>query len=134
MSVLKEPSPRAHELTTAADEAAASGGAEPMVVARLGPSATLGEMALLYNTTRTATVTAREPSSVYSLSRAAYQITLIEGTDTLADDGTEKDDPQDSSTRLRALRAFPWLLEQVIACWLHADCMLIACWALRAFP
>ena len=46
----------------------------PVVVARLGAAACLGEMALLYNSTRTATVTASEPSHAFKLSRAAYQV------------------------------------------------------------
>ena len=66
------------------------------VVARLRPSATLGEMALLSDSTRSASVMATEPSSVFSLTRAAYQLTLIEGTDTLADDGTTNDSAESS--------------------------------------
>ena len=85
----------------------------PVAVALLGPGATLGEMALLYKSTRTATVTAKEPSSVFSLSRAAYQLTLIEGTDMLAEDGTIRNDDDGSSARLQALSHFPWLLRQV---------------------
>jgi len=85
----------------------------PIAVALLGPGATLGEMALLYKSTRTATVTAKEPSSVFSLSRAAYQLTLIEGTDMLAEDGTIRNDDDGPSARLQALRRFPWLLRQV---------------------
>ena len=52
------------------------GDSRPVVVARLGASACLGEMALLYNSTRTASVRASEESQVFRLARGDYQAAL----------------------------------------------------------
>ena len=86
---------------------------EPVVVAKLGAAACLGEMALLYNSTRTATVTAAEPSQAFKLSRAAYQMTLIEGSDVLAEDGTVAEEADASLFRLPILRRFGWLHDHI---------------------
>jgi serine/threonine protein kinase/CRP-like cAMP-binding protein len=88
---------------------------QPVVVAQLGASACLGEMALLYNSTRTATVRACEPSEVFKLTRAAYQVTLIEGSDTTESDGTSSNDSPEGSLRLPILRGYPWLHDQIRA-------------------
>ena len=80
-----------------------SGGA-PIVVAHLGSSACLGEMALLYNATRTASVQATTDTQVFCLSRAAYQLTLIEEP---ADSGGKTG----RSSRLEELRRAPWIYD-----------------------
>lgn len=89
----------------------------PVVVAHLGASATFGERALLYNSTRTATVRSTEPSQAFKLSRAAYQMTLVEGCDVITEEGNvanaADDEYKDSTVRLPILRQFPWLHDQI---------------------
>lgn len=117
---------------------------EDVVVARLGASACLGEMALLYNTTRTATVTAAsENAMAFRLTRAAYQVTLIDGGEDEDESGkaaaagpsssksagssssnrgkgpkgggssSESSSPKGQKRGARELRRFPWIHEQV---------------------
>ena len=72
-------------------------------------------MALLYNSQRTATVTATVESHVFCLSRAAYQLTLIEDGGGSGSDGSSggSSAKESRSGRLEALRRATWLYEAV---------------------
>ena len=86
------------------------GESRPVVVARLGASACLGEMALLYNSTRTASVRASEESQVFRLARGDYQAAL---KDENVGSGQGKAQGAEEATRLPILRKFPWLHDQI---------------------
>lgn len=54
-----------------------TGEAEPSKVAHFGPGGSFGELALMYNRPRTATVKASENSAVWALSRAQYRSIIL---------------------------------------------------------
>ena len=77
----------------------------PIPVAKLSTGAAFGEMALLYATTRTATVRCTVPGSCFSLSRAMYLLIIQEGEE----EGDQRRATDNSAPSSAIESAVPWL-------------------------
>ena len=86
-------------------------GEEPVKVARLMKGAAFGEMALLHNTQRTATVRCIDEGHVFRLSRAAYQLAMMEeGGGTLGNMKMKGGKKEDGSTLEKIA---PWVFDSI---------------------
>ena len=89
-----------------------------MTVAQLSAGASFGDMALLYNTVRTATIRCINDGTVFRISRAAYIITLqdvVEGGQAADAHGARRSERRDVGAASSVEEAAPWLFDALAA-------------------